>query len=128
MFEINKPPREGGGGLNRGFTVKIIICVCLQGSVHDLAIFPDGQYLVSAGEDRRILLWDLSAGSLVKELRGHSDSVFAFVESWKNDETDDSFHGFSLSAASVSLSISLLLVYAKNPNKIFTKHNKLRHG
>ena len=64
----------------------------------------------------------------VKELRGHSDSVFAFVESWKNDKTDDSFHGFSLSAASVSLSISLLLVYAKNPNKIFTKHNKLRHG
>ena len=83
---------------------------------------------MSAGEDRRILLWDLSAGSLVKELHGHSDSVFAFVESWKNDKTDDSFHGFSLSAASVSLSISLLLVYAKNPNKIFTKHNKLRHG
>ena len=61
-------------------------------------------------------------------LRLKQTKPFAFVGSWKNDKTDGSFHGFSSSAASVSLSISLLFLYANNPNKIFVKHNKLRHG
>lgn len=52
---------------------------CLQGSVYDLAISSDGQYLVSAGEDRRILIWDLSAGSMIKELRGHTDTVYSLA-------------------------------------------------
>ena len=34
---------------------------------------------MSAGEDRRILLWDLSAGSIVKELRGHTDTVYSLA-------------------------------------------------
>lgn len=52
---------------------------CLQGAVYDLAISPDGQYLASAGEDRRILLWDLSAGNMVKEFRGHTDTVYSLA-------------------------------------------------
>ena len=50
-----------------------------QGSVNALGISPDGQYLVSAGEDRRIRLWDLSAGSMIKELHGHSDTVYSLA-------------------------------------------------
>ena len=61
-------------------------------------------------------------------LRRKQTKPFAFVGSWMNDKTDDSFHGFSSSAASVSLGISLLFLYANNPNKIFMKNNKLRHG
>ena len=34
---------------------------------------------MSAGEDRRIRLWDLSAGSMIKELRGHTDTVYSLA-------------------------------------------------
>jgi transcription initiation factor TFIID subunit 5 len=47
----------------------------LKGCILALAISPDGQYLVSSGEDRRIRVWDLTAGGLLKELRGHTDTV-----------------------------------------------------
>lgn len=47
--------------------------------MYDLAMSSDGQYLVSAGEDRRILLWDLSAGSMIRELRGHTDTVYSLA-------------------------------------------------
>ena len=50
-------------------------------------------------------------------LRLKQTKPFAFVGSWKNDKTDDSFHGFSSSAASVSLNISLLFPYADNRAK-----------
>ena len=57
----------------------IIFFHCLQSSVYALTISPDGQYLVSAGEDRRIRLWDLTAGSMIKELRGHTDTVYSLA-------------------------------------------------
>ena len=50
-------------------------------------------------------------------LRLKQAKPFSFVGSWKNDITDDSFHGFSSSACSVSLNISLLFPYANNRAK-----------
>ena len=44
-----------------------------------MAISPDGQYLVSSGEDRRIRLWDLTAGCMIRELRGHTDTVYSLA-------------------------------------------------
>ena len=50
-------------------------------------------------------------------LRLKQAKPFSFVGSWKNDKADDSFHGFSSSACSVSLNISLLFPYANNRAK-----------
>ena len=36
---------------------------------------PNGKYLASTGEDQRLKLWDLTSGTLFKELRGHTDSI-----------------------------------------------------
>ena len=44
-----------------------------------VSISPDGLYLVSAGEDRTIRVWDLAAGTLLKELHGHTDTVYSLT-------------------------------------------------
>ena len=36
------------------------------------------------GEDRRVHIWDLGSGSLVKELRGHTDTVYSLAFSHCN--------------------------------------------
>ena len=43
--------------------------------VFTVAFSPDGNYLCSAGEDRKIKLWDLRSGVLFKEFKGHTDIV-----------------------------------------------------
>ncbi len=47
--------------------------------VQALAFSPDGRQLLSAGRDRLLRLWDAEKGTLVKEMRGHTDEVFAAV-------------------------------------------------
>ena len=32
-------------------------------------------FILLTGEDRRVRLWDLASGELVKELKGHTDSI-----------------------------------------------------
>ncbi|AZM58517.1 MULTISPECIES: helix-turn-helix domain-containing protein [unclassified Streptomyces] len=45
------------------------------GRVNALAYAPDGHTLVSAGEDRTVRLWDVTARSRLAVLRGHTDEV-----------------------------------------------------
>ena len=41
--------------------------------------------MASGGEDRRIRLWDLATSSLLKELRGHTETVYSLV--WSGDSS-----------------------------------------
>ena len=47
--------------------------------VGTLAFSPDGRLLASAGDDRRVRLWDPAAGRLTATLKGHTDWVRAVV-------------------------------------------------
>ena len=72
-------PRKSVAQISLYLFIHLLFFHCLQSSVYALTISPDGQYLVSAGEDRRIRLWDLTAGSMIKELRGHTDTVYSLA-------------------------------------------------
>ena len=54
-----------------------------RGAIFALAFSPDGKLLASAGEDRRIKVWDLSSSCLLKELKGHTDTIYSLV--WSLD-------------------------------------------
>ena len=43
------------------------------------------KFVFCSGEDRRVRVWDLSAGTLLKDLRGHTDTVYAL--SFNRDST-----------------------------------------
>lgn len=48
-----------------------------EGIIRTLAFNPDGSRLASASGDRTVRIWDVSDGTLLATLRGHSDSVFS---------------------------------------------------
>ena len=54
-----------------------------KASILALAFSPDGKYLASAGEDRRVKIWDLASSTLLKDLRGHNDLVQCLT--WSRD-------------------------------------------
>ena len=42
-----------------------------------MSFTPDGKYLVSSGEDKSILVWDISTGKSLKEIPGHNKKVYS---------------------------------------------------
>ena len=54
-----------------------------RGSILSLAFSPDGKYLASAGEDRRVKIWDLASSNLFKDFRGHNETIHSLT--WSSD-------------------------------------------
>jgi WD40 repeat protein len=44
-------------------------------NVTSMAISPEGRYIVSSWNDRKIRLWELESGALLKTLEGHSEGI-----------------------------------------------------
>lgn len=47
------------------------------GRVNDLAIFPDGAMMVSAGQDKMLRIWDIETREAVTQLAGHERGILA---------------------------------------------------
>lgn len=52
-----------------------------KGDVHHVAFSPDGKYIVSAGADKTVRVWDVQTGKQVHLLKGHTDVVWSAVYS-----------------------------------------------
>ena len=50
-----------------------------------MAFSPDGKYLISAGEDSEIKIWDLSNGQLLNDIKSHARTVYSLC--FSNDAT-----------------------------------------
>ncbi len=56
----------------------------LESKAKALEVFPDGRYLVSAGYDKVVRIWDLETGETVRTLRGqigagHEGKIYAMA-------------------------------------------------
>lgn len=49
------------------------------GRVHRLVFSPDDRFLLSSGEDNKIILWDANSGELIRRFEGHIDEVWALA-------------------------------------------------
>ena len=52
-----------------------------KGPVQALAITPDGQFLITAGDDATVRLWKVADGTLARTIEGHSAPVLALAVS-----------------------------------------------
>jgi WD40 repeat protein len=50
-----------------------------QQSVNDLVFTPDGNFLLSASDDKNIAVWNVSSGALANTLTGHTDAVVSLA-------------------------------------------------
>jgi WD40 repeat protein len=54
-------------------------CEAHDGWVRCLTTSPDGQYLLSGGNDRLVKLWNIADGTLVREFAGHDSHVYSLA-------------------------------------------------
>ncbi|MCP4372529.1 MAG: hypothetical protein GY797_31150, partial [Deltaproteobacteria bacterium] len=69
--------------------------MCVGSGVRSVAFSPDGKFLASGSYDNTVRLWEVSTGEQLRELTGHSDSVWSvafspdgkFLASGSDDKT-----------------------------------------
>ena len=49
--------------------------VCPLTQVYSVAITPDGRYAISGSHDKTLRVWDITTGSCVRVMTGHTDAV-----------------------------------------------------
>ena len=55
--------------------IKPEVIYCYSDTIDAVAIDPDENYIISAGYDQMVRVWDLHTGKLLNTLNGHSDIV-----------------------------------------------------
>ena len=53
------------------------ILILAQGPIRNIIFSPNGHYMASTGEDKRVLLWELRHGNLIRELNDHTEPIFS---------------------------------------------------
>ena len=48
-----------------------------------MAFSPDGKSLATAGDDKKVKVWDIASSRLVREMKGHTDVITAVA--WSAD-------------------------------------------
>src|SRR5882724_809331 len=64
---------------------ELIVQTGHSATVTALALSHDGQWLVSAGEDHSVRVWDVASGHEVRKLREHPEPVTTVA--WSPDDT-----------------------------------------
>ena len=73
-----------------------IIPLSLLQPVRSVAVLPDGR-LASGSADKSVFIWDLTTGSCVRVLQGHTNvSITTLSYSYSGDNLTYSLHTFSL--------------------------------
>ena len=94
---------KGGPGLrfldvSTGVTVRTLNLGGIAGSFRNIAFSPDGRMLASAHGNKIIYFWDVSTGTIVRTLEGHTDDILSMA-----------FSSDGRRLASVSVSATVLL-------------------
>jgi len=67
-------------GAHKGKRVFLISLFTFTGAIYSCLVTPDGQYLISASEDRSIKMYDFETKTLVHNfLRAHTDAILAIA-------------------------------------------------
>ena len=92
-----------------------------QAPIYSLTFSPDGNYLVSGGDDNQLFIWDIRTGKCLKELKGHTETCYALA--FSKDRT-------MLASGGLDHCVKVwdggsIVKYGTNENEEFMQHGEL---
>ena len=87
-LQDRKEKTEGGGGSEEAelARLKVLVVDCKQGAVRAVRFSVDGNYCVTAGQDKTVKLWNPNKGRLLKTYSGHGYEVLDVRGSCDNSQ------------------------------------------